>query len=220
MKIVKNLIVIFIFLILIINLFSFAAWAEEQVAVKRVVDGDTIELTDGRHVRYIGVNAPEINHELHTAEPFGLEARTRNEELLGGRRIQLELDVERLDSYGRTLAYIFLPDGSMVNEQLLRSGLSYCLYKLPNVKYESRLLKAQRDAMRARIGLWSGWRETETRGGYVGNRNSRRFHLSSCPEVKRISPQNRIRYSSRWEAFWAGYAPSKECLPEGAIPSR
>ncbi|MGE5259028.1 MAG: thermonuclease family protein [Hyphomicrobiales bacterium] len=220
MKLNKCLHVILIYLFLYVNFYSPAGWAGEQVAVKRVVDGDTIELTDGLLVRYIGVNAPEINHERHTAEPFGLEARMRNDELVGGRRIRLELDAERLYAYGRTLAYVFLPDGSMVNEQLLRSGLSYCLYKLPNVKYEGRLLKAQREAMRARIGLWSGWRETGTTGGYVGNRNSRRFHLSSCPEVKRISPQNRIRFSSRWDAFWSGYAPSKECLPEGAIPSR
>jgi hypothetical protein len=134
----------------------------------------------------------------------------RNAELIATHRIRLELDLERLDAYGRTLAYVFLPDGSMVNEQLLRSGLSYCLYKMPNVKYEGRLLKAQRDAMQAGLGMWRDWRETT--GRYVGNRNSQWLHLSGCPEVKRISPKNRIMFSKRWDAFWAGYAPSKECL--------
>jgi micrococcal nuclease len=210
MKNIKYLKIIILFLILNINIFSPAAWAGEQVDVKRVVDGDTVELSGGRLVRYIGVNAPEINHEHNTAEPFGFEARRRNAELVDGRRLRLEFDVEQQDSYGRTLAYVFLPDGSMVNEEMLRSGLAYCLYVMPNIKYSSRLLKAQRDAMRARIGLWKDWRETRDR--YIGNQNSRRFHLSNCPEVKRISPRNRIRFSSRWDAFWAGYAPSRECL--------
>jgi endonuclease YncB( thermonuclease family) len=183
--------------------------AGEWVAVKRVNDGDTVQLADGRLVRYIGVNTPEINHERHTAEPFGFEARSRNMELIGSQRIRLEFDLERFDDYGRTLAYVFLPDGSMVNEKLLQSGMAHCLYKLPNVKYEDRLLRAQREAMQARAGMWREWREKE--GRYIGNRNSRRFHAASCPEVKRISPRNRIRFNSLWGSFWAGYSPSREC---------
>ena len=81
----------------------------------------------------------------------------------------------------------------MVNERLVQAGLAFCLYKMPNIKYEARLLKAQREAMRARHGMWKDWRETE--GKYVGNRNSRRFHTVACPEVKRIFPKNRILFS-------------------------
>lgn len=211
MKYTKYIILALLFLIFNITFSGRIASAGDEVAVKRIVDGDTVELSDGRLVRYIGVDAPEIDHERHTAEPFGFEARMRSAELIGDYRIRLELDLERLDAYGRTLAYVFLPDGSMVNEKLLRSGLSYCLYRMPNVKYADKLLRAQRDAMQAKVGLWKDWRETETKARYVGNRNSRRFHLSGCPEVKRISPRNRIWFSTRWEAFWAGYAPSREC---------
>jgi micrococcal nuclease len=185
--------------------------AGEWVAVKRIVDGDTVQLTDGRLVRYLGVNAPEIDHEADTAEPFGFEARAFNGDLIGFRRIRLEFDMERFDDYGRTLAYVFLPDGSMLNDLLVRSGLAYCLYTLPNIKHEERLLRAQREAMQARRGIWGEWREKQ--GRYVGNRNSRRFHVESCPEAKRISSRNRVRFDSRWEAFRAGYAPSKECQP-------
>jgi micrococcal nuclease len=198
-------------LILLLMFCAEGGRAGEWVTVKRVNDGDTVQLTDGRRVRFIGVNTPEINHERNTAEPFGFEARARNIELLGSRRIRLELDIERFDDYGRTLAYVFLPDGSMVNEKLLQSGLAYCLYRIPNVKYEARLLKAQRQAMQNRCGLWREWREKE--GRYIGNCNSRRFHAASCPEAKRISPKNRILFSKRWDAFWAGYAPSKGCQP-------
>lgn len=200
----------------VLALWSAAALGAEWTAVKRIADGDTVELMDGRLVRYIGVNAPEINHEGQTAEPFGFEARNLNARLIGSKTIRLEYDMERVDHYGRTLAYVFLPDGSMANARLLQDGLAYYLHKTPNVKYEPLLLQSQREAMQARRGLWRQWHERE--GRYVGNRNSRRFHLAGCPEAKRIFPKNRVVFSRRWEAFWAGYSPSKECQPSFKAP--
>jgi micrococcal nuclease len=196
------------------TLLAAAAPAGEWVAVKRVNDGDTVELKDGRLVRYIGVDTPEINHERRTAEPFGFEARRKNAELVGSGRLRIEFDVERFDPYNRTLAYVFLPDGSMVSTLLVRAGLAMCYHKLPNVKYSRQLLDAQREAMTAQRGIWQAERQRQSSGGGVlANRNSRRFHTLSCPEAKRISPQNRIRFESRWEAFWQGYSPSRECHP-------
>ena len=196
-----------------------AGWgnAGEWAAVRRVADGDTIELADGRLVRYLGIDAPEIHHEAGTAQPFGFEARTRNREWIGSRRVRLEFDAERLDLYGRTLAYVFLPDGSLLNETLLDEGLAFCLAKTPNVKYEERLLRAQRRAMESRRGIWREWREAP--GRYIGSRNSRRFHRSDCPEARRILPKNRVTFTTRWEAHWAGFSPSRECQPDLAIPS-
>ena len=173
--------------LLLLTLVAEGVNAGQWVTVKRVVDGDTVQLSDGRSVRYIGVNAPEINHERNTAEPFGFEARKRNIELVGTQRLRLEFDIEHFDDYGRTLAYLFLPDGSMVNEKLLQSGMAHCLYKMPNIKYEARLLKAQREAMQGRRGVWGEWHEEE--GPYVSNRNSRRFHRSKCPEVSSPTPK-------------------------------
>jgi micrococcal nuclease len=203
-------------------LLGFVFWgaqlsAAERVRVKYINDGDTVQLVDGRSVRYIGVNAPEIEHARQAAQPLGFVARKLNAELVKDQSVRLEYDIERLDDYGRTLAYVFLPDGSMVNERLLRSGLAFCLFTLPNIKYEPRLLAAQRAAMQSARGLWKGWREEDSR--YVGNRNSRRFHLASCPEAKRIAPRNRILFSKRWDAFWTGYAPSRECQPDFIVPS-
>ena len=83
---------------------------------------------------------------------------------------------------------------------------------MPNVKYADRLLKAQREAMQARRGIWKDGRE-KIEGRFIGNRNSRRLHLAECPEVKRVYPRNRVVFATRWDAFWDGYSPSKECLP-------
>jgi micrococcal nuclease len=193
------------------------ALASEWVSVRRVNDGDTVELKDGRLVRYIGVDTPEIDHALNTAEPFGFEARRKNSELVESQRLRIEYDLERLDPYGRTLAYVFLPDGTLVNTLLVKAGLAFCYYKIPNVKYSSQLLEAQREAMTARRGIWQAEKDKPEKQGkpaeLIGNRNSHRFHKPDCPEAKRIYPKNRMRFSSRWEAFWQGYSPSRECHP-------
>jgi micrococcal nuclease len=192
------------------------AAAAELVTVKRVTDGDTVELANGRPVRYIGVDTPEIDHASKTAQPFGHEARSFNVELVEGKPVRLEYDLERRDSHGRTLAYVFLPDGSMVNERLLLAGLAFFLYKAPNTRYEDRLLAAQRRAMLEGRGMWRNWHETESR--YIGNANTRRFHLPGCPEARRVSARNRVLFTTRWEPFRMGYAPARECLPLGYVP--
>jgi micrococcal nuclease len=136
--------------------------------------------------------------------------------LVEGKVVRLEFDQERQDGYGRTLAYVFLPDGSMVNERLLQAGLAYCLYKLPNTRYEQRLLSVQRRAMQEGRGMWRNWHEKEAR--YTGNAGTRRFHRSGCSEARHVSARNRVFFKSRWDAFLAGYAPSRECLPQGHVP--
>jgi endonuclease YncB( thermonuclease family) len=180
--------------------------------VKWVNDGDTIVLSTGQRVRYIGINAPEVDHEDQKAEPFGYQARALNRKLVGSKTIRLEYDADPRDRYGRSLAYIFLKDGTFVNACLLEAGMAYYLHRKPNLKYRDRLLKAQQDAMQSKNGLWRNWREKEKL--YVGNRNSQRFHLATCRFAMKIQPRNRIYFSSKWAAFQQGYAPAKKCLAE------
>ena len=189
-----------------------AAYAPAQTwhTVNWVEDGDTIVLTTGQRIRYLGINTPEIDHKDQKAQPYGYEAKSFNKSLLTGRKIRLEFDVERFDQYGRMLAYVFLPDGSFVNSRLLENGMAFCLYRLPNVKYEKILYHSQLAAMAARKGLWRGWKKTN--GKYIGNPTSRRFHLAACPCAEKIKAPNRIDFSSKWDAFQAGYAPAKECI--------
>ena len=183
----------------------------EWATVKWVTDGDTIVLSDGRRVRYIGIDTPEIDHEQQRAEAFGVEAREANRSLVAGHRIQLAGDHERHDRYGRLLAYVYLADGTMVNAELLRRGLAIVLYKHPNTTMFSQLLDAQRIAMRAGRGLWQ---VKDTDGPAVlGNRNSRRFHLASCPGARKIHPSNRLVFQKKWDAYWDGYSPARDCIP-------
>ena len=186
--------------------------AQTMYSVKWVDDGDTIVLSTGQRIRYLGINAPEIDHPDQMAQPYGYKAKSFNKNLVMYRRIRLEFDTERYDQYGRMLAYIFLPDGSFVNSRLLLNGLAFYLYHLPSVKYEKILYKAQLEAMASRKGLWRNWKEEKAT--YIGNTKSRRFHLAACPFARKIKSTSKIEFSSKWDAFQAGYAPAKECILE------
>jgi len=186
--------------------------AQTAYTVKWVNDGDTIVLTNGWRVRYIGIDAPEIDHENQKAQPYGYLARSFNKKLVWSQKIILEFDEERHDRYGRLLAYIFLADGSFLNSQMLKNGMAFYLHRRTNVTYDKRLLKNQQAAMRAQKGLWRNWKEE--RGKYIGNQKSRRFHLVACPNAKNIKRKNRTTFSTKWDAFYAGYAPAKNCIQE------
>jgi len=121
----------------------------ETATVAQVVDGDTIELTNGRQVRYISINTPERD------QPFYQEATDANRQLVEGREVQLEFDVETFDQYGRSLAYIWV-NGQMVNLTILKLGFANAYTVPPNVKYEEEFRQAERAAREAERGLWTG----------------------------------------------------------------
>ncbi len=182
----------------------------QEVKVRWVNDGDTIVLADGRHVRYIGINTPEIEHEHQKAEPYGYQAKKYNEKLVFSKTVRLQFDKERHDRFGRLLAYVFLPDGTFINKEMIAQGYAYLLPQKPNIKYAEILLQTQREAMSAQKGMWREMAEEE--GGYLGNRRTKRFHTTACPFGKKISLTNRVSFKSKRDAFWAGFAPGKRCL--------
>jgi micrococcal nuclease len=184
--------------------------AQEEVRVRWVIDGDTIILTDGRHVRYIGINTPEIEHEHQKAEPYGYQAKKYNKKLVFSKTVRLEFDKERHDHFGRLLANVFLLDGTFINQAMIAQGYAYLLPQKPNIKYAKILLQAQQEAMSTQKGMWQEMAEEE--GGYSGNRRTKRFHTTACPFGKKISLINRISFKSKRDAFWAGFAPGKRCL--------
>lgn len=121
----------------------------ETAGVARVVDGDTIELTDGRRVRYIGINTPERD------QPYYNEAADTNRQLIEGNQVQLEFDQDTFDRYGRTLAYIWV-DGVMVNREIIARGYANAFTVPPNVKYDTEFREAEREARESERGLWAG----------------------------------------------------------------
>ena len=182
------------------------------VNVQWISDGDTVVLEGGERIRYNGINAPEIAHKEKgkSAEPYGNAAKKFNIKLVKAKKVRLEFDFEKRDRYGRSLAYVFLTDDTFVNVEMVANGFAYYLAGTVNKKYAKLLINAQREAMSARKGMWRDLKES--RGGIIGNWRSKRFHLKTCPFGKKIKKQYRITFASRWDAFWAGYAPAKRCI--------
>ncbi|MCX5883136.1 MAG: thermonuclease family protein [Deltaproteobacteria bacterium] len=88
------------------------ASSDAFISVRKVYDGDTIELENGMHIRYIGINAPEIAHQDKSGEPFGPEALAFNEKIVLSKPVRILEDQEARDQYNRRLAYVFLQDGT------------------------------------------------------------------------------------------------------------
>ncbi len=140
--------------------------------VVRVVDGDTFHctLSSGEEVkvRLVGIDTPESTDNpkaRRDAERSGqsLEHITRMGKLSAeftkrmlptGETVYLEFDVQKTDKYGRLLAYVWLSDGRMLNEVIVREGYAMVYTIPPNVKYQERLLQAQRYARENKKGLW------------------------------------------------------------------
>jgi endonuclease YncB( thermonuclease family) len=121
--------------------------------VARVIDGDTIELSDGRRVRYIGIDTPETVDPSQPVGCYGKEASDRNKALVEGKTVSLEKDVSETDRFGRLLRYVYLGD-VMVNELLVSEGFAQASSFPPDVKYQDRFTAAQQQARAASRGLW------------------------------------------------------------------
>lgn len=129
-----------------------------KVLIKRVIDGDTIEIENGQRIRYIGINAPETVNPDKKIGCFGREASSKNRELVEGRLVRLEKDVSEADKYNRLLRYVWL-DELLINEHLVKEGYAQVSTYPPDVKYQERFLAAQREAQRNNRGLWRACRE-------------------------------------------------------------
>ena len=117
-----------------------------------------MELSGGQLVRYIGIDTPEVRRKegerwVVDPEPLGLEAAAFNRQLVAGKRVRLEYDVQTHDRFGRLLAYVYVGD-VMVNAELLRVGLAQLLTIPPDVKYVDRFRALAEQARRDKRGLW------------------------------------------------------------------
>ena len=126
------------------------------VTVQRVVDGDTVRLTDGRSVRMIGLNTPELGKQGRSDEPFAVAAGKRLEALVAdsGGRVGLRLGKQAKDHYGRTLAHLYSVSGASLEAQMLADGLGFQVAVAPNVDLVACQQAAERSARQAGRGVW------------------------------------------------------------------
>jgi micrococcal nuclease len=126
-----------------------AATRPETCVVGRVADGDSFSCRDGRRVRLIGIDAPEL-----AQGESGRRARAALAELAPpGTTVRLERDAASHDRYGRELAHVWT-GSRLVNEAMVLGGWAMLYTVPPNVKYAERLEQAQKQARTAGVGLW------------------------------------------------------------------
>jgi len=156
---------------LILLVFAFPLHSQEAVKTLRIIDGDTLKLNyNGKEesVRLIGIDAPEsrVNkkakndaqrsgEDLKTIIAMGKEATNYVKSLVKpGDTVRIEFDIEKRDKYGRLLAYVYLANGTMLNEEIVKAGYANLMTVPPNVKYQEEFLKAYREARESGKGLW------------------------------------------------------------------
>jgi len=119
----------------------------EQALVVRAIDGDTIELADGRRIRYLGIDTPEVG------EVYGAEASAKNRELVEGKVVELQRGNRDLDEFGRLLRYVYV-NGVFVNAELVAQGYATADIFDPDERYSQVLVQLEQYAKMSKRGLW------------------------------------------------------------------
>ena len=125
--------------------------------VTRVIDGDTIEVDiDGTiyKVRYIGIDAPELDDKRPEFCALAQEATRYNRQLVEGKTVRLEKDISETDRYGRLLRYVYVDD-IFVNAELVRQGLAWAEVYEPDTKYQDILEEAEVEARKNEKWIWA-----------------------------------------------------------------
>ena len=158
-------------LVFVLVLVSSPIYAKQKTTVTRVIDGDVIQIIYGgveKRVRLIGIDAPESRidrkalkdanmseDDIDAIVEMGAKAKAYVNSLIKrGVFITIEFDEKEIDRYGRLLCYVYLSNGKMLNEEIVRAGYANVKSIPPNVKYKDRFLDAFKYAKESKRGLW------------------------------------------------------------------
>jgi len=202
-----------LFILMLITLLSLPIIAQTYQASK-VIDGDTIELSNEEWIRYIGINAPELRNGI--PDPYSQEAFEANRDLVVGKEAYLEFDVQERERYDRMLAYTYFDD-LFIYTWLVENGYAQIMTIPPNVAYQDLLLELETKTREENRGLWAlneaKANQEKPQFPYIGNKNSKKFHHYFCGSVGNMKEKNKVFFLSREDAIEAGYIPCKRCKP-------
>jgi micrococcal nuclease len=127
--------------------------------VLRVIDGDTIVVSPNEKVRLIGVDTPETVHPNKVVQCFGKDAKEFTRSMAERQTIRLVLNESNRarnhkDRYGRTLAYVYFDDGTMLNAELIRRGYAHTYTRFP-FRHVIEFRQLERSARDQAVGLWA-----------------------------------------------------------------
>lgn len=196
-----------------------ATGALEKAQIKRVVDGDTIHLSDGRKVRLVGIDTPELDHKKGHHEAYAVEATDFLRARLD-RFVYIQKAKNERDRYGRYLYYLFDKDRISLTSQLLSEGLGYRIAVPPNLAYQACFEAAENSARNAHKGLWQQTLQWQPKAGFAFSRvtitsitqNRGGWWLETNRDLVINLPPNVIDY---WPAQKVFYLEGKEIEVRG-----
>ena len=131
-----------------------------------IYDGDTIKVEKLGKIRLIGIDTPEYKassrDRFYTKKfktkpqrlrKIAKQAKKFNIQQVKGRQVELKFDKHKKDKYDRLLAYVYLPNGDMLNEVLLKKGLA-TVFRRYNFRYKKEFLRLETKAQKNKLGLW------------------------------------------------------------------
>lgn len=135
------------------------------IIVAKVIDGDTIELINGDHLRYIGIDTPEEFDQRKPVQCYAVEAAERNGELVAGKIITFYKDQAEHDKYGRWLGFVYLADGTFVNKELVEEGFAFAYPYKPDISKNAEFKTAETAAKKSNLGLWANCQVSKLSSG-------------------------------------------------------
>lgn len=183
--------------------------------VVKIIDGDTIKLSDGRSIRYIGIDAPEKD------SCYSQEASKFNSDLVLGKPVRLERDINEIDQFGRTLAYVYAQNETgeeiFVNQELLEQGAGEFFLDTVNLRYQAVLVQVADQAHENKQGLWGSCAPDPGSGcqikGNLDRLDQRWYHLPSFRHYE--ATEVNLKHGDRWfcteeQAQSAGFKRARE----------
>lgn len=127
----------------------------QAVTVTRIYDGDTLKLSDGRRLRLIGVNTPELGHNGQADDPYAQQAKRFVADWIKGRSLYLIPGLQSQDHYGRLLGHLSDQQGVRLSQALIAEGLGWPIAVPPNTRLADCDFATARDARLERRGVWA-----------------------------------------------------------------
>ncbi|OGL50989.1 MAG: hypothetical protein A3C43_05460 [Candidatus Schekmanbacteria bacterium RIFCSPHIGHO2_02_FULL_38_11] len=171
------------------------ASSQESYVVEKVIDGDTIVLNNGEHIRLIGVDTPELHHPRKPVQYFAKEAREFIVKECLGKKVRIGFDWQRKDKYDRTLCYVYLPDGTCLNKEIIRNGYGHAYTRFPFRELNSyRTIES--DARKNGKGLWSS----------KGDRTDSEIKIAKPKSIHRSFSKEYVKgYYKKYGTYVRGY---------------
>ncbi len=188
------------------------AEARQPALVTEVLTGDSVRLKGGKILRYAGLEAPAPQNKILLVREYGKVSLDFNSALVQGKAVEIEWDSQIRDRRGDLIGYVYLPDGTFVNREILEKGHAKVAITPPNTRHAGMLREAELVAKRQKAGLWREEpKNPYLKSEFLGDRTTKIYYLPNSPELERIPGGHVETFRSRIDAVKAGFRPCDTC---------